>query len=351
MTEIPSTEAAAGPTSRFARQTRFAALGPKGQERLGEARVLVVGCGALGGVLAQWLARAGVGELVLVDRDVVEDSNLPRQVLFTERHAQEGVPKALASAESLAAIGGPTRVLPHAAHLDADLLLELGAGVDLVLDGTDNMATRYLVNDFAVREGIPWIYGGVVSSGGLVMPVLPDAGPCLRCVFPDPPPAGVLPTCESAGVIGPAVGAIASVQAGLALRILAGGEPVVPALVEIDVWAPSTRQLSVSRAPSCPCCGDRTFEFLEGAPETEAVTLCGRNTVQVLPRASGAPPSLDAIAAQLDRADVECLRSGPFLRFGADDHRFTLFPDGRCLVEGTEDTERALALVARWIGA
>ena len=207
-----------GPAPRFERQARFAPLGVAGQQRLAERRVLIVGCGALGGVLAQWLTRAGVGELVLVDRDVVEETNLPRQVLFTEEHAAAGAPKVTAAAETLASIGGPTRITPHAVHLNADQLLELGAGVDLILDGTDNMATRYLVNDYAVREGVPWIYAGVVSSGGLVLSVQPGEGPCLRCVFPDPPPPGALPTCDTAGVLGPAVGAIASMQAGLALR-------------------------------------------------------------------------------------------------------------------------------------
>ncbi|MEM9381073.1 MAG: ThiF family adenylyltransferase [Planctomycetota bacterium] len=348
---MTTVDGAAGPEEdRFARQTRFAPLGAEGQARLADATVLVVGCGALGGVLAQWLARAGVGTLHLVDRDIVEPTNLPRQVLFTEQHAIEGAPKALASAETLRAIGGPTRVVPHVAHLDADRLLELGPGVDLVLDGTDNMATRYLVNDFAVREGVPWIYAGVVSGGGVVLPVLPGVGPCLRCLFPDPPPPGTLPTCDTAGVLGPAVGAVASLQAGLAMRVLAGREPLVPALIEIDAWSGTTRRLQVPRVPGCPCCTDRSFEFLEGGGEAEAVSLCGRNTVQVLP-SRGAAPSADAVEEQLVGAGVAPQRVGPLLRFRADGHRFTLFPDGRALVEGTEDTERALALVARWIGA
>ena len=356
-TESPDPLSDPGPPSsgedpdRFERQSRFAPLGPEGQERLASAKVLVVGCGALGSVLAQWLTRAGIGELRLVDRDIVEETNLPRQVLFTERHARDGAPKALASTETLEAIGGPTRIIPHIAHVDADRLLELADGVDLVLDGTDNMATRYLINDFAVREGTPWIYAGVVSSGGLVLPVLPGVGPCLRCLFRDPPPPGTLPTCDTAGVIGPAVGAIASLQAGLALRLLGGREPLRPGLVEIDVWSGTTRRLEVPRADDCPCCGDRSFEFLEGGGEVEAVSLCGRNTVQVLPASSVPPPTIDAVAEQLTGAGITCQRVGPLLRFTAEDHRFTLFPDGRTLVEGTEDTARALALVARWIGA
>ena len=239
---------------RFARQTRFAALGIEGQSALAESSVLLVGCGALGGVLAQWFVRAGVGHVALVDRDIVEETNLPRQVLFTAEHARTGSPKAHAAAEALASVGGPTRLEPHAAHLDGDLLRRLGADADLILDGTDNMATRYLINDYAVAHDTPWIYGGVVSSGGLVLPVLPGVGPCLRCIFPDPPPPGTLPTCDTAGVIGPAVGLIASMQAGLGLRILSGKSGgLEPALLELDAWTGAVRHLNVPRREGCPC--------------------------------------------------------------------------------------------------
>lgn len=337
---------------RFARQTRFGQLGPEGQEALGRSTVLIVGCGALGGVVAQWLCRAGVGRLLLVDRDIVEETNLPRQVLFSAAHAAAGTPKAHATAETLAAVGGPTELVPHARHLDGALLAELGSDADLILDGTDNMATRYLVNDHAVATGTPWIYGGVVSGGGIVLPVVPgEQGPCLRCLFRDPPPPGTLPTCDTAGVIGPAVGAVASMEAGLALRILAGREPVEPGLVELDAWNGTARRLAVPRDPGCPCCGDREFPFLEGAEVTEAVSLCGRNTVQVLPAAGAPRPDVDALEESLGRAGTAVLRVGPLLRFEADGCRFTLFPDGRTLVEGTDDTGRAQALAARWIGA
>lgn len=345
---------------RFARQTRFAPLGDDGQAALGKASALLVGCGALGGVLAQWLVRAGIGRIVIVDRDIVEVTNLPRQVLFTEAHAQNGAPKAHAAHEVLAQVGGPTIIEPHAAHLDADLLNSLGADVDLILDGTDNMGTRYLINDFSIARGIPWIYGGVVSSGGLVLAVLPGQSACLRCLFPDPPPPGTLPTCDTAGVIGPAVGSIASMQAGLALRILSGQyESLTPALIEIDAWHGSVRQLSIPRADGCPACGQKRFEFLEAASSAaDAVTLCGRNTVQVMPAAAGddvgmqgTRPSLDAVNERLEAAGITVMRVGPLLRFEADGHRMTLFQDGRTLVEGTEDTGRAMSLVARWIGA
>ncbi|QDU67299.1 ThiF family adenylyltransferase [Engelhardtia mirabilis] len=339
---------------RFDRQVRFAGLGIEGQTRLAQARVLMVGCGALGGSLALYLHRAGVGELRLVDRDVVEPTNLPRQVLFDERHASERVPKVEAAAETLARGGGPTRVVPHARHLDARLLDELGRDVDLILDGTDNLATRYLVNDFAVRDRIPWIYGGVVGAGGMVMPIVPGHGPCLRCLFPQPAPPGSLETCDTAGVILPAVAAIAALQAGLALRLLGADEQgrasFKPALVQIDVWRGETHRIEVNRQTDCPCCGDGQYEFLESAELQEPTVLCGRNTVQ-LP-ASAVRPDLTALEQRLERAGARSVRrAGPLLRFGAEECEVTLFGDGRALIEGTEEPARAQAIYDRFLGA
>lgn len=338
-------------TNRFDRQTRFAGLGEQGQRRLAEARVLVVGCGALGGAAAQWLARAGIGELRLVDRDIVELSNLPRQVLFSEEDAREGRPKADAAARALAAAGGPTRVEAFAEHVDARALGRLGGDVDLIVDGTDNMATRYLINDHCVKHGIPWIYGGVVSGAGLAMAVHPGEGPCLRCVFRDPPPPGSLPTCDTAGVIGPAVGLVASMQAGLALRLLGGtSPPPAGALLQLDAWGGDVRRLDVPRDDACPTCGaGGSYTFLEGDDAEETVSLCGRNTVQVFPPAGAPRLDGEALAARLREAGLDPLAVGPILRFEADGHRFTVFPDGRTLVEGTEDGGRARSLVARWI--
>jgi len=334
---------------RFARQVRFAGLGLEGQRRIQSKSALLVGCGALGGAIAQSLVRSGIGRLVLVDRDVVEESNLPRQVLFEERHARDSALKAEAAAEVLAKIGGPTRVEAHAAHLDASNLVELAAGVDVVLDGTDNLETRYLVNDFSVDSGLPWVYGGVVGSSGLVMPVIPGVGPCLRCVFPEAPPPGVLPTCETAGVIQPAVAFVAALQAGLALRILAGETSLVPRLVELDAWDGRVREIELARDPECPCCGARDFVYLHASRTQRAVRLCGRSTVQV--RAARAKPDLDLVARNLDGIARDVRRQGPILRFEVTPEKFTLFADGRALIEGTEDEDRALALYDRYVGA
>ena len=333
---------------RFERQTRFAPLGKQGQQRLSDARVLLVGCGALGGALAQSLVRSGVGELVLVDRDLVEETNLPRQVLFDERHARESTPKVLAAAETLARIGGPTQVETHAVHFDEQNAEELAEDCDLVLDGTDNLATRYLVNDLCVESGRPWVYGGVVGSGGLVMAILPGKGPCLRCLFPEPAPQGSLETCETAGVLQPAVALVAALQAGLALRILGGPELAEAKLFELDVWEPRTRALTVGRDPNCPCCGKREFPFLHDAEPHRAVRLCGRNTVQV--RGARGRTDLDQVARSLAGVARSVQQNELLLRFEVDEGRITLFPDGRALVEGTEDVGRALALYDRYLG-
>ncbi len=343
---------------RFDRQQRFAPFGASGQERMGRARVLLVGCGALGGSLAQTLVRCGVGELVLADRDVVELTNLPRQVLFEERHL--GRPKAEAARESLARIGGPSRVEAHAVHVDADNVEELAERADLVLDGTDNLATRYLVNDLCVERGTPWVYGGVVGASGLVMPVVPGRGACLRCLFPEPAPAGSLPTCDTAGVILPAVAAVASFQAGAALHLLAASDEArarfEPFLLDIDVWSGLARRLPAPRDEQCPCCAERKFPFLLEPVERSAVSLCGRNTVQVRPQLAsgdrrGPGADLARIAERVRAFARELALEPALLAFDVEGVRFTVFSDGRALIEGTQDVARARALYDRWVGA
>jgi len=336
-----------GSTRRFERQVRFAPLGAAGQERLERGSVLLVGCGALGGVVAQLLVRSGVGRLAIVDRDVVDETNLARQVLFEERHARERALKVDAAREALARIGGPTRIETHAAHVGPENLGELARDADVLVDGTDNLATRYLVNDYCVERGRPWIYGGVVGGAGLVLAVLPGAGACLRCLFPDPPAPGALPTCETAGVLAPAVGAVAALQAGLAQRVLAG-DPPKPRLLELDAWNGNVRSLAAERRADCPCCARREFPFLAAPRSRRALVLCGRNAVQVL--AARGTPDVEALARAVAPVAKSVRRAGDMLRFEIDEHRVTLFADGRALVEGTEDEGRALALYDRYVG-
>jgi molybdopterin/thiamine biosynthesis adenylyltransferase len=346
---------AADMARRFDRQKRFAPLAEAGQARWESSSVLLVGVGALGGSLAQSMVRMGVGRLVLADRDVVEPTNLPRQVLFEDRHARDRVPKALAAQESLARIGGPTRVEAHALHVDGAALADLAEGIDLILDGTDNLASRYMINDFAVSRRLAWIYGGVVGSHGLVLPVLPEGEPpgaCLRCLFPEPPPAQGLETCETAGVILPAVSAVAALQAAAALRWLSGSAAARatfrPRLMQLDVWTQDFLAIEAPRQADCPCCVGRQFPFLEQASNPAAVVLCGRNTVQV--RGPGRPDAARVRAVVRAHAR-EVIEAGPLLRFDVEGLRITLFPDGRALIEGTEDPGLARAVYDRYVGS
>jgi len=334
---------------RFVRQVQFAPLGRAGQARVREARVLLVGCGALGGVIAQTLTRCGVGQLVLVDRDIVEPSNLARQVLFDDADARDAALKVEAAERRLRQIGGPTRVTAHAEHVDASNLADLAQGCQLIVDGTDNLGTRYLINDYAVAHDVPWIYGGVVGGAGLIAAFRPNESACLRCVFPEPPPPGTLPTCETAGVILPAVSAIAAFQSGLALRVLASPEQLAHNLTELDVWNGTTRTLNVERDPNCPTCGRREFDWLEADHGDRAVVLCGRNTVQVA--GNGRRLDLSALAQELDGVVHDVRLRGPMLSFSDAEHRFTLFGDGRALIQGTIEPERALALYERFISS
>ncbi len=337
--------------ARFEKQLRFAPLGAAGQARLHTARVALIGCGALGGSIAQNLVRAGVGQLTILDRDVVELSNLPRQVLFDEVHAQTRALKVEAAAQTLARIGGPTKVEGLAVHLDASNVHTHLGGVDLVLDGTDNLATRYLVNDWCVRYGVPWIYGGVVGAAGLVLAIVPGQGPCLRCLFPDPPPPGTVATCDTDGVILPAVAAVAALQSGLALRLLARDkdEPVVARLLELDVWNGAMRQLELAADPDCPACGRGEFPFLERGETDAALVLCGRNAVQLPP--AGAV-DLAALEFRLRSLGGEVRRTAAALAWNPASGalRLTLFRDGRALVDGTEDPGEAQAFFDRTVG-
>jgi len=256
------------------------------------------------------------------------------------------VAKVEAAVETLSRIGGPTILEPHSVHLDAGNLDELARGSTLLLDGTDNLETRYLLNDYACANRVPWIYAGVVGGAGLVLAIRPASGACLRCLFPDPPKPGALPTCDSAGVIVPAVGAVASMAAGLAMRMLALGETdeEPPALLELDAWNGAVRMIRTPRDPDCPACGRGEFPYLEYSSR-DPVLLCGRNAVQLPPTTRA--PDLEALAANLPGGSELQVQSKAMVRFALDELRFTIFRDGRALIEGTRDPDRARALYDR----
>ncbi len=332
---------------RYSRQILFPGIGERGQEALGRARVTIVGCGALGTFQAASLARAGAGSLTIIDRDYVEPSNLQRQWLFEEADAAEALPKAAAAEKRLALINSGVRVRGVSADLTATNAAELLGNADLLLDGTDNFETRYLINDFAVSNGIPWIYGAAVGSYGLTMTVIPNRTACLRCVYPEPP-SGAQPTCETAGVLGPIVAAIAALQAADALKILSGRPDLVaPRITMVDVWDGGIRQIQAPpRDPECPCCGRREFVYLEES-HLAPVRMCGRNAVQIHERIR--PIDLAELKARLEPLGE--VRANEFaLRFLTPPYEMTVFPDGRAIIKGVSDVGLARSLYAKYVG-
>jgi adenylyltransferase/sulfurtransferase len=334
--------------SRYSRQVRFAPLGEEGQRRIRAAHVAIVGCGALGTVQAEAMARAGVGRLRLIDRDFVEWSNLQRQFLFSEADAAEGLPKAVAAARRLALVNSEIAVEAIVADFTPSNAADLLEGIDLILDGTDNFETRFLINDAAVEANVPWVYGAAVGSYGIKMPIVPGKTACLRCVYPEAP-QGAQPTCETEGVLAAVTATIAALQSGDALKMLAvGPESVIANLTTVDVWSGVIRQLAPPvRDADCPCCVRREFIHLAGSRRAP-ISLCGRNAVQIHERSR--PLDLPALAHRL--AAVARVRANEFaLRVSLEPYEMTIFPDGRAIIKGTTDVGVARSLYARYIGS
>lgn len=341
--------------SRYSRQIIHEHFGPAAQARLAEARVTLIGCGALGTVIANTLARAGVGYLRLVDRDFVELNNLQRQVLFDESDAANGVPKSVAAANKLALANSEITVEPIVADAHAGNIESLVDGAMVVLDGTDNFETRYLINDAAVKHSVPWVYGACVSSDGMVMPIIPGVTPCLRCVFDAPPPPGVSPTCDTAGVLSPIVNIVASLQSMEAMKILIGRmDALVRRLVQFNVWTGEFAAFDMQDAlvaDDCSCCRRREFAYLDGVETGRTVSLCGRNAVQVRP-ASDIQIRLEEVAERLKSAAKNPPRLNRYLlRFEVDQYQVTLFRDGRAIIKGVDNAEAGRTIYARYIGA
>ena len=336
--------------ARYSRQVLFGGLGAKGQRALIDATAVIVGCGGLGCMQATLLVRAGVGRIRLIDRDLVEESNLQRQVLFDERDARELRPKAAAAAERLRAVNSLVTVEGLVEDLNSVSASRLLEGADVILDAADNFDTRYLLNDYAVATGTPWVYGACVASYGMTFAVLPGETPCLRCVFPDAPPAGAAASCDTAGVLGPIVGIVASLQVAQALKILSGQPELVDRrMAVVDVWDDQLETVELpARDPNCPCCGRGDREFLNGGRSSETTSLCGRNAIQVRAR-PGTSLDLEALAARL--APLGTVQRNRFLlRAAIDRYELTVFPDGRAIVTGTDDPAVAKSVYARYVG-
>lgn len=346
-------------SSRYARQELLLEIGREGQERIRRSTVVVIGCGALGTHLAEYLARAGVGRLRLIDRDVVDWSNLQRQISYVERDAEERTPKAIALARRLAEANREVELDVRAEDLRPENAIETCRGADIIVDGTDNIPTRFLLNDVSLALEIPWVYGGVLRASGMVAAFSGTGGPCLRCMFPDLPPPGALPTCETAGVLGPAVGIVSGVEGVLALRILAGASPeeIYGRLFRFDAWTLAFRTAKIDPDPRCPTCALRDYRSLAGEASAEADVLCGRHAVQVRParraRSSSIGPASGIDLAGLARRMARHGRVDErelFIRVGLEDCVVTVFRDGRAIFDGLTDPARARSLYDLLIG-
>jgi adenylyltransferase/sulfurtransferase len=337
---------------RYARQIRFASIGEDGQRKLLASRALVCGCGALGSAIAGTLVRSGVGNVRIVDRDFLELNNLQRQVLFDEDDVAHGLPKAIAASQKLARINSEVSVEPIVADVTSANVELLTDGVDVILDGTDNFETRFLLNDVALKRGIPWVFGGCIGSEGQTMTVLPHVTPCLRCLMHEPPSADATPTCDTAGILAPIVSVVAAIQSQEAIKILSGRRDAIqPGLIVIDLWNTRLRQVGLAglgNRADCPACSGREYPWLAGERGSSSVVLCGRNAVQVSSRDRG-----DVSLAELEQRLMSVgrvTRNAFLLRASIDDYVLTVFADGRAIIGGTDDPVVARSVYAKYIG-
>ena len=359
--------------ARYHRQILLPGFGEAGQRRLGDATALVLGCGALGSLIVDLLARAGVGRLVIVDRDFVELTNLQRQVLFDERDVADAMPKAEAARRRIARVNSQVEVVAIVDDLNHRNIERHAAGAEVLVDGVDNFETRYLANDFAVKHAVPYIYGGAVGTVGAAFAILPHtanndapwetlaggsrATPCLRCLFEEAPPPGTTPTCDTAGVLAPAAATVASFEVAETLKVLTGNfERVCPTMLNVDVWNNSIVELKVVGAyesGDCACCKHGRFEYLDGTRGSGTTTLCGRNAVQLTHAQSAGAVDLGAIGERL-RKHGKVVLSDFMLRAdiadGGKPYSLSVFPDGRAIVHGTAEASVARSLYAKYVG-
>jgi len=337
--------------NRYARQMCFGPIGAEGQKRLGAAQVTLIGCGALGTHLADMMTRAGVGRLTIVDRDFIELNNLQRQILFDENDIADNLPKAEAAARKLRRINSDVEINPVVADANHESIEHFIDAADLILDGTDNLQVRFLINDVALKHNIPWIYGACIGAGGMGMVIMPGGRPCLRCLFEDPPDPGRLETCETAGIVAPVVAMVSAFQAAEALKILTGNhEAINHDFVTFELWENRSHQMSLANLKGgCAACRDGKFEFLAGKGSLSTISLCGRNSVQVRPRQAADKINLAELAGRLREAGmVSC--NDFMLRFQIAQKEITIFPDARAIVKGTNNIDEARSLYAKYIG-
>lgn len=350
------TEMTEGHFNRYSRQILFQPIGIEGQKRLLKSCVLVIGCGATGGTSADLLARAGVGQLKIVDRDFLEETNLQRQPMFDEEDLRSGLPKAVLAERNLSRINSSIKVEGVVADVNPSNIEDLARGAGLIIDGTDNFETRLLINDYAVKTGTPWIYTACIGSEGMLMDIIPGETPCLGCLMPSSPPAGAVPTCETAGILGPAAQLVASIQAAEAIKMLTGNSgALIKGLVSIDTWTGAMRRfdLSDARLAECPACGQGKYDFLNARAGSMTTTLCGSNAVQIT-APNGSKIGLEELASRLNgTGGLDGLEYNKFLlRFRLKDRdiEMVVFSDGRAIIQGTREPSVARDLYSKYIG-
>jgi len=334
---------------KYSRQILYAGIGPEGQQRLLQSSAVIVGCGAIGAATANLLVRAGVGRLRIVDRDFVEPSNLQRQILFDEADAQDALPKAVAAERKLQSLNSDSQVEGVVADLNAKNARELLSGFALILDGTDNFETRFLVNDFAVDSGTPWIYAAAVASYGITLVIRPEKTACLACLLEAAGNCGLQETCDTVGVLGPIVNLIASLQAAEALKLLSGNESSLHGrLVSCDAWTGRFQSVQPERDSTCRACARREFPYLQGQAQPH-ITMCGRDSVQIHEHTRAL--DLAALENRLAATIPNVRQNGFLLRFRASPYEMTVFSDGRAILKGTKDPAVARSLYAKYIGS
>lgn len=335
-------------TDRYSRQVLFPKIGKEGQKKLGSSSVVIIGCGGLGSIIATSLVRAGIGKIKLIDRDLIEEHNLHRQLLFDEEDVKNQLPKAVAAERYLKKVNSTVEIEGVVADVNYSNIEKLVAGADLILDGLDNPETRFVINDASVKLKIPWIYGAAIAASGMTMNIIPGETPCFRCVFPSSPPPGVIPTCDTTGVIGPAPFIIGSLQSAEAIKILLGAREINRDVIVIDVWEGTCDRFKVSPRRDCPTCLGN-YEYLQVQLGIRTTILCGQNSVQVVdPKVEGLP--LEKLAKQLKKlGEVNFIEST--LRFRANNHEMVIFPDGRVILRNSLDEALARELYVKYIEA
>ena len=337
-------------TDRYYKQTLLPQIGADGQELISESTVVIAGCGALGTSLANIMVRSGVGNVVIIDRDYIDYDNLPRQILFDEEDIRKGLPKSVAAAEKLRLVNSSVNITPVVADLTSSNVEYLLKGADLILDGTDNFETRFLINEACDKMKIPWVYAGVVSTYGMIYATLPGETPCFNCFINNIPAPGSFPTCATTGVLNTAVNMVTSIEATEGLKILTGKKNALSGkLIYVDVWHGLFKHFKIKKSEaSCRICDEHNYEFLKTDNGVKAVSLCGHNSVQVTP-SSPLNITFEDLASRL-KSSGEVKFNNYMMKFNIPQHEFTIFPDGRTIIKGVMDESAGKSLYARYIG-